>query len=201
MSTLLVKVFPNIKAVHQEKVDLLPKSPVEISKMKSFISTNMHKISKTYSENMPDWVVAKYFSPESERQRLVTHDYQQTELNEMRCMDNTKLVDSIEMSLKSCEDVLTAVNKMLPGGLQLYLDHFITPFIRDWPMQFYIRRLVYSKAPFLPSALQNVAPLIGRLHISLNARECVLLIFHEIFADLYSFLFGKKAKLAKKPKA
>ena len=201
MSTLLVKVFPNIKAVHQEKVDLLPKSPVEISKMKSFISTNMHKISKTYSENMPDWVVAKYFSPESERQRLVTHDYQQTELNEMRCMDNTKLVDSIEMSLKSCEDVLTAVNKMLSGGLQLYLDHFITPFIGDWPMQFYIRRLVYSKAPFLPSALQNVAPLIGPLHISLNARECVLLIFHEIFADLYSFLFGKKAKLAKKPKA
>ena len=124
--------------VHQEKVDLLPKSPVEISKMKSFISTNMHKISKTYSENMPDWVVAKYFSPESERQRLVTHDYQQTELNEMRCMDNTKLVDSIEMSLKSCEDVLTAVNKMLSGGLQLYLDHFITPFIGDWPMQFYI---------------------------------------------------------------
>ena len=132
MSTLLVKVFPNIKAVHQEKVDLLPKSPVEISKGKSFISTNMHKISKTYSENMPDWVVAKYCSPESERQRLVTHDYQQTELNEMRCMDNTKLVDSIEMSLKSCEDVLTAVNKMLSGGLQLYLDHFITPFIGDW---------------------------------------------------------------------
>ena len=119
----------------------------------------------------------------------------------MRCMDNTKLVDSIEMSLKSCEDVLTAVNKMLSGGLQLYLDHFITPFIGDWPIQFYIRRLVYSKAPFLPSALQNVAPLIGPLHISLNARECVLLIFHEIFADLYSFLFGKKAKLAKKPKA
>jgi hypothetical protein len=28
-----------------------------------------------------------------------------------------------------------------------------------------------------------------------------LLIFHEILADLYIFLFGKKAKLAKKPKA
>jgi hypothetical protein len=150
---------------------------------------------------MPDWVVAKYFSPESERQRLVVHDYQQTELEEMRCMDNTKLVDSIEMPLKSCDDVLTAVKKMLSGGLQQYLDHFIAPFVGDWPMQFYIRRLVYSDAPSLPAALQNVVPLIGPLHISLNARECVLLIFHEIFADLYSFLFGKKAKLAKKPKA
>ena len=201
MSTLLVKVFPNIKAVRQDKVDLLPKSPVEIPKMKSFISTNMHKISKTYSENMPDWVVAKYFSPESERHRLAVHDYQQTELNEMRCMDNTKLVDSIEMPLKCCEDVLTAVNKMLSSGLQLYLDQFVTPFIGDWPMQFYIRQLVYSKAPSLPSALQNVVPFIGPLHISLNTRESVLLIFHEIFADLYTFLFGKTAKLAKKPKA
>ena len=201
MSTLLVKVFPNIKAVRQDKVDLLPKSPVEIPKMKSFISTNMHKISKTYSENMPDWVVAKYFSPESERHRLAVHDYQQTELNEMRCMDNTKLVDSIEMPLKCCEDVLTAVNKMLSSGLQLYLDQFVTPFIGDWPMQFYIRQLVYSKAASLPSALQNVVPFIGPLHISLNTRESVLLIFHEIFADLYTFLFGKTAKLAKKPKA
>lgn len=67
-------------------------------------------------------------------------------------------------------------------------------------MQFFIRRLVYSNAPTVPSALENVIPLIGPLHISLNARECVLLIFHEVFAELYSFLFGKKAKLAKKPK-
>ena len=150
---------------------------------------------------MPDWVVAKYFSPESERHRLAVHDYQQTELNEMRCMNNTKLVDSIKMPLKSCEDVVTAVNKMLSSGLRLYLDQFFIPFIGDWSMQFYIRRLVYSKAPSLPSALQNTVPFIAPLHISLNARESVLLIFHEIFADLYTFLFGKKAKLAKKPKA
>ena len=52
----------------------------------------------------------------------------------------------------------------------------------------------------VPATLKNVIPLIGTLHISLNARECVLLLFHELFADLYAFLFGKKAKLAKKPK-
>ena len=98
---------------------------------------------------MPDWVVAEYFSPEFERHRLVVHDYEQTELNKMRCMDNTKLVDSIEMPLKSCENVLTAVSKMLSCGLQLYLDQSGTPFIGDWPMQFYIRRLVYSKARML----------------------------------------------------
>ena len=67
-------------------------------------------------------------------------------------------------------------------------------------MQFYIRQLVYSDSPSLPAVLKNVIPLIGPLHISLNARECVLLIFHPIFADLYATLFGQKAKLAKKPK-
>ncbi|CAB4017215.1 Hypothetical predicted protein, partial [Paramuricea clavata] len=160
MSTLLLKVFPNVKAVSQERINLLPKSPVEIPSMKCFITNNMHNVSKTYAEYIPDWVVAKYFNPESERQRLLVHDYQQTEVKEMRRMDNTKLVDRIELPLKSCENVLTAINKMLSGGLQLYLDHFVAPFVGDWPMQFSIRRLVYSDVPSLPAALQDIVPLI-----------------------------------------
>ena len=67
-------------------------------------------------------------------------------------------------------------------------------------MQFFIRQLVYSSAPNVPAVLKNVVLLIGLLHISLNARECVLLKYHDIFADLYAFIFGKKAKLANKPK-
>jgi hypothetical protein len=69
----------------------------------------MH-VSKTYAESMPDWVVAKYFNPESERQRLLVHDYQQTEVEEMRHMDNTKLVVSIELPLQSWENFLTCSN-------------------------------------------------------------------------------------------
>ena len=122
MSTLLLKVFPNIKAVPKERINLLPNVPVEIDSTKVFISNSMHKVSKTFAECMPDWVVAKYFDPEYERQRLVVHDYQQTELEQMRCMDNTKLVDSIELPLKSCENVITALNKMLSSGLEIYLN-------------------------------------------------------------------------------
>ena len=59
-------------------------------------------------------------------------------------------------------------------------------------MQFFIRQLVYSNIPTVPAALKNVILLIDQLHISLNARECVLLQFHEVFADLYAFLFGNK---------
>lgn len=85
-------MFPNIDVVPLDRVDFLPKSLVEILSMKNVVFTNMHKISKTYSESMPGWVVAKYFSPESEHQRLVVPDYQQTELEDMRRMDNTKLI-------------------------------------------------------------------------------------------------------------
>ena len=91
----------------------------------------MSKLSKTYAENIPDWVVSKYFD-----HRLLVHDYQQTEIQQMRSMKNTKLVDNIELPLKSLDDVLTAVNKVLSSGLNKYLSQFIAPFIGDWPMQF-----------------------------------------------------------------
>ena len=200
MTTLLLKVFPNVLAVPIHGNNELPKSPVEVAEIKNFVTSNLPILSKPYAENMPDWVRAKYFDPEAERQRLLIHDYQHTEIEQMRSMDNTKLVDSIQLDLKSCENVLTAVKKMLSSGLNVYLSNFIAPFVGDWPMQFYIRQLIYSNDPNVPPCLKNVVPFIGPLHISLNARECVLLNFHQLFADLYSFLFGKKAKLAKKPK-
>ena len=59
---------------------------VEISNVERMMVSSMAKLSKTYAENMPDWVVAKYFDPEAERHRLLIHDYQQTEIQQMRCM-------------------------------------------------------------------------------------------------------------------
>ena len=200
MATLLLKVFPEIEAVPQHGNNVLPTPPVKIEDVKNYVASNLSSLSKTYAENMPDWVLAKYFNPEAERQRLLVHDYQQTENQQMRIMDNTKLVDSIKLPVKSCEDALVAINKMLTSGLDIYLNHFVGIFVGDWPMQFFIRQLVYSNAASISKELKNVVPLIGPLHISLNARECVLLNFHQVFADLYSFLFGRKAKLAKKPK-
>ena len=76
---------------------------------------------------MPDWVVGIYFDPEAEKQRVAIHDYQQTEIREMRCMDNTKLVDSLKLPIKSCNDLLIAFNHMLANGLEDYLNHFIAP--------------------------------------------------------------------------
>ena len=110
MTTLLLKVFPNVKAVQHQGNNVVPNSPVEIENVKGFVSSNLSILSKSCAENMPDWVLAKYLDPEAETQRLLVHDYQQTEIQQMRSMDNTKLVDSIQLDLKSCDNVPTAIN-------------------------------------------------------------------------------------------
>lgn len=200
MATLLLKIFPNVEAVSIAARDgFLSKNPVEISSLFEILVENMPALSRSYANNMPDWVVAKYFEPEAQRHRLLVHDYQQTEVSKMRRMDNTVLVDSIQLPLKSCDDLRVAFEHMLVNGLDHYLNHFLVPFVGDWPTQFFMRQIVYSDQSSLPSR-KSVAPLIGPLHVSLNSRECVVMNFHQIFADMYCFLFGKKAKLAMKPK-
>ena len=192
MTTLLLKVFPNVKAVQHHGNNVVPNFPVkifEVENVESFVFSNLSNLSnlsKPYAENMPYWVLAKYSDPAAKRQRLLVHYYQQTEIQQMRSMDNTKLVDNIQLDLILCEDVLTAINKMLPNGLNVYLSNFIAPFVGNWPMQFFLRQFIYSNNHSVPLALKNVVPFIGPLQISLNARYCVLLNFHQVFADLYS---------------
>ena len=201
MSTLLVKTFPNVKAIRKSDnlPPLLSKEPVDSSLVRQILTERMPYMSSTFAQNMPDWMVAKYFDPEKQRHRLAVYDYQHTEVNQMRKMDNCKLIDCIELPLKPRDDLLSALEHMLSNGLANYLEHFIVPFVGDWPTQFYMRQLAYSPENS-PSAIHEaVDPLIGPLHISLNSRECVLMKSHTIFAELYSFLFGSKAK-SKKPK-
>ena len=202
MSTLLVKVFPNISAISkgENQSNLLSEQPVEPDTIKRVLEESLPTLSKTYAQSMPDWVVAKYFDQEAQRHRLAVHDYQQTEIESMRKMDHCMLVDCIEFSLKSSSDLLSAFEHMLSNGLSIYLDNFVAPFVGDWPTQFFMRKLAYSHRESMPSSSKCIAPIIGPLHLSLNARECVLMNFHSVFADLYSFLFGAKAKLARKPK-
>ena len=86
------------------------------------------------------------------------------------------------------------------NSLSMTINKLILLSLATSPCNSSDHQLIYSNNPSVPSALKNVVPITGPLHISLNARECVLLNFYQVFADLYSFLFGKKAKLAKKPK-
>ena len=91
-------------------------------------------------------------------------------------MKNCKLVDCVELPLKSYDNFLEALKTIMENGLSTYLEHFVVPFIGDWPAQFYVRQMVYRE-----QALSNLVPFIGPLHISLNAREIILMKFHKIF--------------------
>ena len=115
MTTLLVKVFPNIKAISNHAVDtpFLPASPVNVENLMMLVGNNVAGLSQSYVSNMPDWLLAKYFDPEAERCRLLQHDYQQTEIQRMTCMDDTKLIDSLHLPLKSYDDLLKAFKHML----------------------------------------------------------------------------------------
>ena len=62
-----------------------------------FLKENMTSLSKSYACAMPDWARAKYFDPEAERNRVAIHDYQQTEIRKLRCMDNCNLSDTINL--------------------------------------------------------------------------------------------------------
>ena len=42
--------------------------------------------------------------------------------------------------------------------------------------------------------------MLGPLHVSLNSRELVFLQYRPFFFEMYKYIFGKKKKLAKKPK-
>ena len=104
-------------------------------------------------------------------------------------------MDCIELPLKSYDDFMTAMMVILENGLSDYLEAFVIPFIGDWPAQFYVRQMVYN----VDNHLHNIISFFGPLHITLNARENIVLKFYMAF-DLYSFLFHGKKALAKKPK-
>ena len=70
MATLLLKVFPEIEAVPQHGNNGPPTPPVKIQDVKNYVASNLSSPSKTYAENMPDSVLAKYFNPEAERQTV-----------------------------------------------------------------------------------------------------------------------------------
>ena len=199
MATLLLKVFPNVEAIDRNTyISSNDTIPANSAKLKEVLTKSLPTLSRTYAEKMPDWITAKYFNPEFERRRLLIHDYRHSEIQDMRSMKHCKLVDCIEMPLKSYCDFLKALQYVLENGLASYLREFDVPFIGDWPAQFYMRQIVYSPTLDWP-LLQNIVPFIGPLHISLNSRECVVRCFLNVFSELYSFLFGKRAKLAKKP--
>ncbi len=198
-ATLLLKCFDNIKAIPADQSITHNPSAVDIPELVSYLRQNMPLLCNTFASTMPSWIREKFFDPEWERNRLAVHDYQEFEnIRVMRSMDNTVLIDSIELPLKSYDNFLQAVQHAVDMGLGEYLKEYLVFNPGDWPAQYYLQQIV-NQAP-ATSEIRNVVPFLGALHESLNGRENPLHIFIEFFKAMYKVVFGEKKILADHPK-
>lgn len=114
-------------------------------------------------------------------------------------------------ALKSKDDYMEALNRDLNlDEMKEYLSKFVVLFRGDHPSQFFPRQTVYEilckyianitfKTPTPHEELLSLVPLIGPLHIDLNADEDLELNYHPFIKYLYELLFPNRI-LAAKPK-
>jgi len=87
-----------------------------------------------------------------------------------------------------------------------HLDKQVASIVADWPGQLFIRKaLIHLHAlgaqSTIPQEFESFISILGPLHLSLNSREYVMIIYHSFFEKIFHFVFGKNKKLAKKPKS
>ncbi len=86
-----------------------------------------------------------------------------------------------------------------------YLHNHIVLLIANWPRQLFVykaitnlnkRDLQYS----ISVRINSFIPILRPLHVSLNNRKHILIIYYTFFQKLFYFMFGKKKILVKKSK-
>ena len=115
----------------------------------------------------------------------------------MRKFRNVYLVDLFMHSLKLQHDYMEALERVLKlDKLKEYLSKFVVVFPGDHPSQFFPRQIVYeilnSNTPVPQEEFLSLMPLIGPLHIDLNADEDLLLNYHPFIKSLYELLFQNR---------
>ena len=151
MCTIVCRVFPDVRAIPLTAIeDFHNPNGVDITLLQAAV-TNMNmmdKISKTYADGMPPWLISTFFDPESERHRLQTHMYKESDnLRKMRSLDNLFLIDFVEQPLKSKEDFQSAMD-IASDALRVYMEKYAVLLPGDWPAQFHLRKVVYSSCGF-----------------------------------------------------
>ncbi|RHZ80786.1 hypothetical protein Glove_132g156 [Diversispora epigaea] len=117
-------------------------------------------------------------------------------------MNGLQLVSFEEQHLHSMQDYLKAFKPILDiNNKTNYLQNYVAPIVADWPEQLFIRKaLALRSQSNIPQEVDFFLPILGSLHLSLNSREHVILIYHNFFQKMFHSVFGKNKKLAKKPK-
>ncbi|PKC57656.1 hypothetical protein RhiirA1_472165 [Rhizophagus irregularis] len=121
-------------------------------------------------------------SYENRVENLNIHNYDGRiqEHQELRSLNNSKLVDFILHPLHSTKDYIESSNILFKVFERLkntdYLNHYVIPIIADWPGQVNIRRAITLRinkgmASGISEQILSLIPLIGPLHISLNNKK------------------------------
>ena len=213
--TILLNSNSNISRIPYCSNNILIHNPKGIDPkliIEKFENHFMNQIGKSYYEQNELW---KQFliedSYENRVENLNVHNYDGRiqEHQELRSLNNSKLVDFILHPLHSTKDYIETSNILFKVFERLenidYLDHYVIPIIADWPGQVNIRRAITLRinkgiASGISEQILSLIPLIGPLHISLNSRETLFQTYHFFFEMLYHDLFGDKKVLSQKPK-
>ncbi|CAB4417283.1 unnamed protein product [Rhizophagus irregularis] len=128
------------------------------------------------------------------------------ERKEERSMKGVRLIGFQEKNLHSLNDYITALQMILDINKDTgYLQNHIAPLVADWPGQLFVRKAITNLHKVdsqysIPAGINSFIPILGPLHVSLNSREHVLIVYYTFFQKLFHFVFGKRKVLAKKPK-
>ncbi|GBB85277.1 hypothetical protein RclHR1_11830008 [Rhizophagus clarus] len=139
---------------------------------------------------------------------LTVHCYDDAiaERKEERSMKGVRLIGFQEKNLHSLNDYVTALQMILDIDKDTeYLQNHVAPLVADWPGQLFVCKAITNLHKVdsqysIPAGINSFIPILGPLHVSLNSREHVLIVYYTFFQKLFHFVFGKRKVLAKKPK-
>ena len=216
MCTTVIRIFPSIRALPRNNVSNAhnPEGVTNNHLMATICSDeSLSRLSDSFASVMPDWIRTTFFDAAMERVRLSAHMYQQSDgARTMRSLDNLYLLDFIELSLKGTSGFQKALDNLLETTMADYMEQYFVLIPGDWPAQFFMRKIIYNtitnqnngqdcdSSSMNRDLLTSLIPILGPLHVGLNAIEDVFLTFRSFFAEMYSIIFPGKKPLAEKPK-
>ncbi|CAB4425835.1 unnamed protein product [Rhizophagus irregularis] len=181
--TILLNSNPNIPRIPCFSNNILIHNPKGIDSkliIKKFENYFMNQIGKSYYEQNELWknlLIEDSYENRIENLNVHNYDGRIQKHQELRSLNNSKLVDFILHPLHSTKDYIECSNLLFKVFERLentdYLDHYIIPIIADWPGQVNIRRAITLRinrgiASGIPKQILSLIPMIGPLHISLN---------------------------------
>ena len=154
MCTIVCRIFPEINAIPLTSLNSL-QNPlgVDVCNLQNELSSEetMHNLAMTFCDRMPEWFATEFFSPEAERNRLHAHMYSESNnVRKMRCLNNVHLIEFTNLQLKSTSDFQAALEILGRTKMRQYMTKYALIIPGDWPAQFHVRKVVYSRCPFQP---------------------------------------------------